>query len=188
MNTTSACRFGAAMLIILVLGGCAAPYELSQQERTLAAGMTDDRADEIIHQALTSTASQGGLCAVNNAGQRFGAPRVTHYFGPVAFLVDYPDEIDSVSLDDGAVILNGSDRAQPVRFDFRTLARVTLVSRDTFAQGSACRVSGDGPVFGLATESEVYINVDVTAASTSPLIAALRHYSPQARFTRSLGF
>jgi len=181
-------RLAGAAALLALLAACAAPYELSQQQQALAAGMTDDRADEIIHQALTASKAQGGLCAVNNAGQRFGSPRVTHYFGPVAFLVDYPDELASVSLDDGSVILNGTDRVQPIRFDFRAITRVTLVNRDTFAQGSACRRSGSGPVFGLATEADVYINVDVDAASENPLIAALRHYAPQARFTRSLGF
>ena len=177
------------LISLFFLHGCASRLELTDNQKTILATLTEADAETIIVKTFKNTESQSGLFA-SNGSPFISNPQIKQIENGLVVYADFEEYVSDVSVtrknDDTVwVEVKWDHTIETFELDLIKVKKIRFVNRSLFRDGIIKSVNGTQ--FGLLGDNGVFVNVDVVSEYADELIAAVRFYNPSVTIMSGIG-
>jgi hypothetical protein len=176
-----------ALLMVLLVGGCASTYVLSDSAKQALAGMNKQTAEKNIEQLSRRSHKAGGLCLAGTLTTRPGSvPRIQD--GKLHFAASYEKTTGYSTSPSGtgiAVSRHYTVHKGEFAINLHSLKSVRIVSGNKIP---ACQYDGSGKIVIVADTEGIDGMINVSEADLDLLMASLHYLSPKAKLSQGVGF
>lgn len=183
-----------AVLVMLMLVGCASRYRLTEQQEQRVKIMSESQAHAILQAVVMETPESGGLCATN-ANWIKSRPKVIGFDGSKVRFIDYTAYVKSVdsrvSNFAGSTSVTVDTRygldASSFYFDFKDASKVRILAEWVMAPGGQCRHQTTNRALGIYNAKGFFINLDVPSEKLNEVVLAIIKVAPDATMIEGSG-